>query len=239
MKFINTKQREKIHFELFQEKYGPFQSYKHIDSPDFLVSLNGEIIGIEFTEIYKEGKINGKILREDEAIKGGIVEWARKKAIEDNMPPLHVAIIYSGSIDKKQETPVKESLFQIVKNNCPKTGESITFDFEDNIPDIFWSIIISNFKGAKSHIWHYTEASFVETNFSKQLQLIIDSKAEKISKYLMKCNKCWLVIVALGYNGSSFFEFSEEMENCDYKSPFEKVFFIKAFSKDFKELKLN
>lgn len=212
---------------------------EHKDNPDFLVSLNNETIGIEFTEIYMEDKINNKTLREDEAIKERIVEWVRKKAIENNIPPLHVAVIYSGSINKKQEAQVKESLFQIVKNNCPKAGESITFDFEDDIPDIFRSVIIANIRDAKRHVWHYTEASFVETNFPKQLQSKIDSKAKKISKYLMKCNKCWLVIVALGYSGSSFFEFSEEMENCTYKSPFDKVFYIEAFRKYIKELKLN
>lgn len=240
MKLIDTKQREKIHFEIFQERYCQFQNYDHIDIPDFVVSLNNETIGIEFTEIYNDDKLNGKTLREDEAIKERIVEWARKKAIENNVPPLHVNVVFSGSVSKEAESQVKSLLYQIIKDNIPQPGEPITLDsMNDDIDSTFWSIVIFNLKGGKKHVWDYTECSDVETNFSKQLQSKIDSKAEKISKYLMKCNKCWLVIVALGYSGSSFFEFSEEMENCTYKSPFDKVFFIEVFSKYFKELKLN
>jgi len=128
-------------------------------------------------------------------------------------------------------------LFEIVKNNCPESGSQIDLDFESGIPDDFWAILIANIRGSKRHVWNSTEAGCVETSFCGQIQQIIDSKAKKISQYLTKCEKCWLIITALGVSGSNFYEIDEDMKKACYNSPFEKVFFMEAFSKTLQELK--
>ena len=79
-------------------------------------------------------------------------------------------------------------------------------------------------------------AWFVVTNFSDQLQQTINKKAKRLKEYLKKCDRCWLVIIALGTDGSSFYEYSKDMEKHSYDSPFEKVFFMEAFNKDLREL---
>lgn len=82
-------------------------------------------------------------------------------------------------------------------------------------------------------------AGDVETDFHEHLQNIINRKSKKYSKYLKKCNKCWLVIAALGLRASSFYEFVDEMKNYQYDSPFEKVFFLEATKKVLRELKVR
>ena len=83
------------------------------------------------------------------------------------------------------------------------------------------------------------EVGCAATNFSDQLQQIINSKTEKIATYLTKCDKCWLIVAALGVSPSNFYEIDEEMEQVCYESPFEKVSFMEAFSRTLKELKIK
>lgn len=235
------RQREKYLFNIFQEQYQTFDDFKHADVPDFLVFNDSETLGIEFTEVYKQSIRNGKTPREDEAIKERILNNAKRMCIKKNTPPLHVGVSFTKSIVKKREKVVTEELFKIVKNNCPAEHGTVTVDnnFDGDMPNEFYSIIISNITGAKRHFWDSVEASFVDTNFSDQLQNRIDRKTERLSEYLKKCDRCWLVIVALGNNGSSFYEYSMEMEKSSYESPFEKVFFMEAFTKDLRELNCN
>ena len=152
---------------------------------------------------------------------------------------MNVGVIFTGNILNLDEAYLTDTLFKMVKNNCPEKGDQVDLDCESGIPDDFWSILMYNIPGSKRHIWNVTEAACVETNFSQQLQQIIDSKAEKIAQYLDKCDKCWLIIAALGLSGSNFYEISEEVEQVCYKSPFEKVFFLETFSKTLKKLKIK
>jgi len=91
----------------------------------------------------------------------------------------------------------------------------------------------------RNHLWEFVEASFVVTDFSDQLQKKISRKAKRLKEYLKKCDRCWLVIAALGINGSSFYEYSENMKKASYDSLFEKVFFMEIFTKDLRELNCN
>ena len=110
-----------------------------------------------------------------------------------------------------------EQLFNMVKDNCPMAGNKVKLDYNNSIPNIFRAILVSNIPDYKKHLWQYMEASPIYNNFYDQLQGIITSKAEKLQEYLKRCNRCWLVIVALGLSGSSFYEFSDEMEKYCYK----------------------
>ena len=235
------RQREKFLFKIFQEKYQTFKNFKHTDMPDFLVFNNSETIGIEFTEVYKQSKKDGKTSRENEAIKERVLNNAKRMCIKEKIPPLHVGIIFTNSISKNREKFITEELFKIIKNNYPTERGTVDIDngINSHIPNEFYSIIISNITGVKSHFWDSVEASSVVTNFSDQLQNTIDRKAKRLKEYLKKCDRCWLVITALGNNSSSFYEYSKDMEKSSYNSPFEKVFFMEAFTKDLRELNCN
>lgn len=234
-----NKEREAIHFHLFQKEYPSFQKYVHGDNPDFLVTCGSEILGIEFTEIYKEEQVDDIPLRQFEARKDEIVESAEQKAINSKLPPLYVSVHFGRTVAKERKMGAAEDLFQIVKNNCPPEGGSIELDFNDSIPDEFHAIHIHSIPGTKKHFWQRPDASWINSDFSGQLQNIILAKAGKLPRYLERCSKCWLVIAALGVTGSSLYEFSDPMGQHSYNSPFEKVFFLDAFSGHLKELHLN
>ncbi len=234
MLLVDSKKREEAIFDIFKDKYSLNGEFIHDDSPDFIGLHDGTVLGIEITEIYRE-----ETLREHEIQKERIVDRACKKAIQIGLSPLHVAVLYSGNIQKGRESYLTEILFELVKNNCPEDGGHLTLDWENDIPDDFHAILIYNIPGSKKHIWSTTEVGFIETNFSEQLQRRINSKSKKIKNYLAKCKKSWLIIVSLGVSASNFYEIGEEMEQVYYKSPFEKVFFMESFSRTIRELKVN
>jgi hypothetical protein len=238
MLLASNKQREKAIFDIFRDEYGLVE-FDHPDNPDFCGSYDGGVLGIEITELYSDEKIYGKSLLEHEVAKGRIVNKACKKWRELGLPPLDVHVIFAGDIPNKKESDLTESLFKIVRDNCPKLGEQVSLSIDSDLPEGFGAVLIYNRQGLKKHVWNYGEACDVETDFPEQLQIRINEKAKKLPEYLKSCNKCWLIIAALGFGPSSSYEFDEEMEKICYRSPFEKVFFIEVVSKTLKELNIN
>jgi hypothetical protein len=234
MILAKNKKREEVIFGIFRDRYCLSGEFTHTDSPDFIGSHIGNVLGIEITEIYSE-----ESLREYEIQKERIVTRAREKAVSAGLPPLHVAVLYTHNIQKGREAYLTNMLFELVKNNCPEYGDHIDLDWENDIPSDFHAILIHSIHGSKKHFWNTTEAGCVDTNFSEQIQQRINSKSKKIQTYLTKCDKCWLIVTALGVSASNFYEIGEEMEQVRYESPFEKVFFMEAFSKTVKELKVK
>jgi hypothetical protein len=239
MLLASNKQREKAIFDIFQDEYGLVGKFDHEDAPDFLGPYDGGILGVEITELYSDEKVYGKSLLEHEVAKERIVNRAREKWQKLGLPPLDVYVVFAGDIPNKKESDLTESLFKIVRGNCPNLGEQTSLSIDGDLPEGFGAVLIYNIPGLKKHIWKYGEAGDVETNFSVQLQHRMDEKAKKLSEYLKSCNRCWLIIAALGVAPSSFYEPDEEMDTISYRYPFEKVFFLELFDRTLKELNIN
>jgi hypothetical protein len=242
LQLIDGKKREKLFLELLDEKHGPFPESEHADSPDFLIAYPDHVLGIECTEIYSENEVNGIPLKQHESIKNRIVEKAKLIAIEQELPPIHVSIFFDGTIGKHREKNITSELLQTVKDNCPPEGQKVELGGIESshlLSNELRRLLISNIPGPQIHHWHVVDSGWVQTNFSEQVQAKIDSKSEKLNNYLNQCDKCWLIIAAVGYGPSSFYEPSEEMLKHIYNSPFERVFFMEAFSKYIVELNVN
>ena len=244
---VGGREREDLIFKQLQNKLGLSKDFVYVDrGPDFVGSYEGGRLGVEITEIYES-----EIDRKCETDKEEIVYCAREKVLRSGIPPLHVCVRFApctirikgevekdqGGIKKVQRNSLAGKLFELVKNNYPVSGCSVELDYENGIPDEFDLIVINNMAGSKKHVWYVERVGVVVDNFSGKLQEIISLKAKKIVAYLKNCDKCWLVIVALGVSPSNFYEFSEDMEHVSYESPFEKVFFL--YNNTFKELKVK
>jgi hypothetical protein len=243
MKLVDSKKREKLSFDTLSKQYGPFPEPEHTESPDFLIRFQNHVVGVEFTEIYSQEKINGTSLRQQEERKNRIVERAKQIAIENNLPPIHVSVMFSKPVEKHREEIVSLKLINAIVSKYPCKGQQITIDsFTDEdfgLPDEISFVLTANTLGYKNHLWHATEVWCAETDFTDQLQKEIDRKSKKYTNYLKKCDECWLVISALGFSRSTAFEPSTEMLEHIYNSPFKRVFFLEAASSYIVELKIN
>jgi len=238
-------------FGILQRTYGLMGNFVHNrgtepgegnGEPDFTVDHDGGRLGVEITCIHIPGKVGGMPLQQHEAEKDEIVERAREKAVQFGLPPLKVDVIFTGNPPKKKnrKTNWADTLFEIVRSNCPEPGH-ITYlgGMDSDLPEGFhWIGINRSLKWRKNSWSCEDEAGDVETDFSAQLQERIDAKASKLPQYRKCCDKCWLVIAALGRRPSSFFEYTDEMTTRRYRSPFEGVLFVDVASGTVNELSI-
>jgi hypothetical protein len=238
---VRNREREETIFEIFQAKYGLSGDFVHGDCPDFTGAHNGSTLGVELTEIHDPAKVEGRTPIEHEAAKDRVVRRACEEAIRFGLPPLYVRVTFIGTVPDDKEMHLTEALFEVVKNKCPEPEGTIDLDIDegDEVPDGLWGISILRLRGQKQHHWSWEEAGDVSTDFSDELQKRITEKSARIASYLKRCDKCWLIIAALGTRPSSFYEFDEEMEASSYRSPFDKVFFFEVFTGTVRELRVD
>jgi hypothetical protein len=215
--------------------------------PDFEVTRRGGKLGVEITEIYQPLMddpliIDEMPLQQHEAEKDRIVRAACDKAIQLSLPPVRVSVMFTGNLPKKKDrkTDLVETLVEMVRDNLPELGRTKAVGgFDGDLPEGFHWIGVDRTFNPKKHSWRCDEEpGDIETHFSAQLQDIINAKASKLPNYRKHCDRCWLVIAALGRRPSSFYEFADDMAKHRYESPFERVFFVVVASAIIRELKL-
>lgn len=243
MKMIEKRKREKLFIDLLNERYGPFPEPEQTEIPDFLIRFQDHILGIECIEIYSNETINGIPIKQQEERKEKIIEKAKRFIVENNLPPIHVIVMFSGSIEKCREEILSLELIKTVVNNYPVAGEIKHIEGWEDDGQVLSSEIkrvsLANIPGQKTHIWHFMEVWCAETDFSEYLQAWIDRKSKKYTKYLENCDECWLVVSALGFSRSTAFWPSREMIEHIYNSPFKRLFFMEAASRYMVELKVS
>lgn len=233
---MNTREREKPWFKMFCEKCDIMPNnpkYEPGDSPDVIFEMEGKRIGIEITELYDDEK-----MRRQEAIKERICTEGQKLCEnEKGMPKCHVGMWLGDRISKEREKNLSRELFEVVRNNIPIDG-SVDVD-EDILPSgVCYLSIYSYNNYPKRHFWTFAQVVEGGKIFSEQLCKRIKEKNDKYEKYCRSVDSCWLLITAVGKRGSSVFEFGSGMEEVEYKTPFERVFFLNGFNCQLNELKV-
>jgi hypothetical protein len=68
--------------------------------------------------------------------------------------------------------------------------------------------------------------AFVPTLTPSELQKIMRDKEAKIPTYRRQCGAVWLLIVARGFEPSTFGDLGPEVEGHQFESDFDRVFFL-------------
>jgi hypothetical protein len=69
-------------------------------------------------------------------------------------------------------------------------------------------------------------AAFVPTLTPSELQQIMRSKEAKVPSYRQQCSEVWLLIVARGFEPSTFGDLGSEVEAHEFETAFDRVFFL-------------
>ena len=64
------------------------------------------------------------------------------------------------------------------------------------------------------------------------LQNAINEMASKLDSYLVRCNRCWLLLAADAFRPSNFIEIDKATRSHTYESPFERTYFLNCFDGD-------
>ncbi len=81
-------------------------------------------------------------------------------------------------------------------------------------------------KVLSKNLWVSTRGSFVPVLTPLDLQKRIQEKEGKVISYRQKCSQVWLLIVAHGFEPSTFGELAPEIEGFRFKTGFDRVFFL-------------
>ena len=79
-------------------------------------------------------------------------------------------------------------------------------------------------------------AAFVPTLTPPELQQIMRNKGAKVPSYRQQCREVWLLIVARGFEPSTFGDLGPEVEGYRFESGFDRVFFLHYFDGSVSEL---
>jgi hypothetical protein len=76
------------------------------------------------------------------------------------------------------------------------------------------------------NLWVPTRGAFVPTLTPLDLQKRIEEKEGKVTSYRQKCSQVWLLIVANGFEPSTFGELAPEVEEFPFETSFDRIFFL-------------
>ena len=197
------KEQELAHLEKALYLYG-IKNYFLIDksgeSPDFLVNIEGEIIGIEVTRIYRDFD-NGNSAKAQSDLpfitEEAVTIYNRKGGI-----PLVFGFGYDGNVAVKCRKGIAEKLgiflYEYTKDNFPRGIDTIHQIHLNQTSDKSLSFITSVFAQPTSNS---TSVGFTASGFGSiqiaisAIETVVRKKEALLSKYLERCDKVRLLIV--------------------------------------------
>ena len=232
------KQRERQSLNTVLDRFAI--SPKHVnetEKPDFLLTIDGTIVGAEVTELYLPSPDVHLPIQATENEARVMVAMACKKAEQGKIPPQHVSVRISRHFLKKQNRDrVSEALFDYVSSNFAAPGE-VKSGKRYHVPKEIVHITMYGLRSS-DHQWNSLYSGWIYSNFTDGFRKAIAKKEPLLPKYLQRCDKCWLITVAKSTGSSSFIEWSDELACHDFSAQFERVFFVEGINNTAYELQL-
>ncbi len=202
--------------------------------PDFVVESGpGETIGIEVTELYHD-EASGSSFRVQESEQIGVVRAACSQLEEAGVEPLNVAVHFASqtNITKRHRAALSSRIASLVSERVPTSeGTAMLLNgFDGSFPESVLAIRVSRVSVSARHHWSVPMSGYLRPDFVDDLQARITAKARRHKSYRRAIERCWLLVVANGFAPSSLFDPSGPALSHVYESPFERTFFLEAFS---------
>lgn len=205
--------RERFILDQFLEQQGMMpRSIEQLDppDPDFVIDLNGRMVGIELTEIFirsNESKKHAQgeeepLLQEIESITDQIVSQARSMYFTANDTLVSANILFSQiKRDKQQGKRVAELIANKVQNMVSEKVDrwsAATDDGSQLLIEAVSRIFICKVPETWFTHWRAMRAGIVANLTLRHLQDRIDEKTKKINGYKKNKNlkEIWLLMAA-------------------------------------------
>jgi hypothetical protein len=234
------KARERAYLERFREIFAGFPegeivSFEH---PDFLIKVQPRWIGIEVTEYHvpEPGEGRGSPTRAREGTEDKVLRMASERHQSKGLPPVMVHVLWRPhlALDRRRIPELAADLANRVQEHLPETGHSVTFRRRDypagrSLPQDVASLTVVRRESISKNSWTSVRAAFVPTVTPPDLQKLLRYKEAKVPSYRRQCGEVWLLIVARGFEPSTFGDLVSEVESYRFESGFERVFFLHYF----------
>ncbi len=204
------------------------------EAPDFLVTINNNVLGIEITELYQPPPDDGIYIQQQEILKSRIVIFSQKILDNEDLPAIEIYVSFNDShwlnIDTKRfkltGKHVKEFpklITNLIKENIPEEGDAINLYAVDNdeLPIQINSLKISRHGFYSKPCINTSKGGIVPSLSSEYLQSIITGKNNKLANYLEKCDDCWLLISTDDFKYEKSFDLHASMETLEQSYEFD------------------
>lgn len=237
------KQHELFLFERFAEaaKLTPEIVDSENESPDLVVRLSGELVGIEITELFVSEDAQGGSLQAYESIAQRIVTKAQRIYEASGPPYAHVSVLFATGYDlgSLNRDDTAESLAKLVRSTYLPEGRHVQWrqDFESNL--LHEAISFLNMLAVPTREmahWTAPSAGWVATITAELLQRKVNEKASRLPMYLQRVPINWLLLVGDGNHPSRFIRAMPDMNIEAVNSPFNRTFLFGLMSGSIVEL---
>lgn len=211
--------------------------------PDFIINLEGRMVGVEITEIFiRSRKSNlhpqsteGPLLQEVEAISDQIVSQAREIYFRADNPLVLSTIVFSNRItrDKKKRKQIAELIADKIRDMSLQNAPQVNWKpgGRDSGTDLLCEAIafihIRSVPESRFARWTVARCGCVVGLTAKHLQNRVDEKAQKINGYKKSKNleEIWLLMAADRRRPSQMFVIPSDFHVESLSSPFAKTFY--------------
>jgi hypothetical protein len=210
------------------------------ESPDFLVDLDGRVVGIEVTELFTQRcnsdphlRPEGPLLQAREQVCTQIVSKAREIYFDTNNPPVLSHILFSDRIipaDKRKGDQIAKLIADQIQGMSRQDSETAEWrsreDEKEENPLSEWVSFISACRVPERFArWSPNSAGLVFPLAPARLQEEIDQKVPKLNAYKECAEEIWLLIVADRTRSSQKISIMPDFPLDSISSPFAKTFY--------------
>ena len=234
------KRQEESYLRRFRENFADFPEGTILphEHPDFLVETSRERVGVELTEYHisepDEGR--GSPTRAREGTEDEVLRRAAEQYRSKGLPPMVVNVLWhtNQALDRRRISELATGLADLVQEHLPEPNQSVTINEHRHpagryLPEEVASLTIVRRDSISKGSWTPVRAEFVLTITPSELQRTMRSKEAKVLSYRQHCCEVWLLIVARGFEPSTYGDLGPEVEGHRFTSGFDRVFFLQHF----------
>ncbi len=200
------------------------------EAPDFILRVDGKVVGVELTEIYVEDDGQPLAPKARESLATKAVSQARQQYEKRGGRPLHVAVgfIPNADLQVNDRTRIAESLAEfLLMQELPADGyKSWSHSRRLSLPSQIGFINAFLVPSPDCAHWYAPQAGWVAPLTEKIISDSIGSKVTKLDSYRSAVQDSWLVLVVAGGAPSQAFEPAPDLAWETIVSPFARTFLL-------------
>lgn len=231
MRASRQKLRERFLLEqFFRTAVLSAQIEEEREAPDFLVRVEGRLVGIEVTEIFISHD-SERPLQAQEAISDRVVARACQRYYERGGPPAHVSVCFNPGADLRaiKRDDIAEALSLLVRSFQLAPWQRSDYRPEEATDPLLNYVAFVHTLGVPSKEmahWVVARAGWAAPLTEQVLRSRIEEKAQRLPSYQSVVAENWLLIVADRTRPSQLFELNADLDAGSVSTPFARAFFF-------------
>src|SRR5215218_5996919 len=171
-------------------------------------------------------------MRAQEGTEDKVLRSASRLYQSKGLPPVAVHVLWhpNQALRSRRIPELTADLTDLVLEHLPEPGHEAAIRRPHpawrSLPQEVASLWVDRRINFSKNAWTSVRGAFVPMLTPSELQKLMRDKEAKVSTYRRQCREVWLLIVARGFEPSTFGDFGPEVEVHRLESDFDRVFFL-------------